>query len=71
MEVVGKLGHRPETALIHLGLAELEQLEGNSDEARAHLDACIPELEAMKMRPALERALALREMVGAPRGERP
>jgi hypothetical protein len=52
--------HRPETALVHLGLTELDIAEGQSDSAREHLAFCIPELEDMKMRPALERALALR-----------
>lgn len=45
--VAGKLEHRPELALIQLDLAELERREGNEDKERAHLDACIPELEAM------------------------
>jgi hypothetical protein len=54
-----RVQHRPELALIALDLAELDAAEGHSDAAREHLAFCIPELEDMKMRPALEKALAL------------
>jgi tetratricopeptide (TPR) repeat protein len=54
-----RIRQRPETALIHLGQAEL-LLDGSPvDQAEAldHLDFAIEELQAMKMQPALERAL--------------
>jgi hypothetical protein len=50
---------RPELALTHLELAEL-LLTGEADEpaeGMKHLDLAIDELRAMKMAPALERAL--------------
>jgi class 3 adenylate cyclase len=53
---------RPEIALTQLGLAEL-LLEHFPDERAAaldHLASAVPELRAMNMRPALERALRLR-----------
>ena len=62
--IATKIRHRPEIALIRLGLAELDAAEGHSDAAREHLAFCIPEFEAMKMRPGLERALALKERLG-------
>ena len=49
--------HRPELALLHLDLAELEQREGNLEATREHLDACLPEFEAMGMRPARRQGL--------------
>ncbi|MCX6020725.1 MAG: tetratricopeptide repeat protein [Chloroflexi bacterium] len=64
LEVATKLRHRPEIALTHLDLAELDAAEGHTQEAQARLAACIPELEAMGMAPALERAEALREALG-------
>jgi serine/threonine protein kinase/tetratricopeptide (TPR) repeat protein len=51
--------YRPEIALTRLQIAEL-LLEGGQkewDEAQMHLDAAIEEFRAMKMEPALERAL--------------
>jgi hypothetical protein len=45
-----RIGFRPEAALIRLAIAEL------GDGPIAHLDAAIPELRAMDMRPALNRA---------------
>jgi ATP/maltotriose-dependent transcriptional regulator MalT len=56
------LGHRPETALLHLSLAELliRDHDADSSEAQQHLELAIPALEAMHMRPALERAMRLR-----------
>jgi hypothetical protein len=51
--------HRPEVALTHLALAELLR-DGDAaeqTEAQGHLDFAIEEFRAMKMQPALERAL--------------
>ncbi|MHB8577565.1 MAG: AAA family ATPase, partial [Dehalococcoidia bacterium] len=75
---------RPETALTRLQLAELLAgplapnaggtfTEADGDErdlaeAREHLAFCIPEFEAMKMAPSLERARALQAQLGAPSG---
>jgi DNA-binding NarL/FixJ family response regulator len=65
LEASGKIRHRPELALTHVSLAEL-LLEGADDavrrEALEHLDLAIPELQDMKMQPALGRALALHEI---------
>jgi ATP/maltotriose-dependent transcriptional regulator MalT len=64
LEAAGKIRFRPELALTHLRLAELLFQEPDNaarSEAREHLDSAIPELMDMKMQPALERALALRE----------
>jgi hypothetical protein len=64
-----RIRNRPETALVRLGLAELllddaltltlsqREREQRHGEALAHLDFAIEELRAMKMQPALERAL--------------
>lgn len=70
LEAARSFGHRPEIALTRLGLAELDVAEGHVEAAQEHLAFCIPELEAMRMRPGLERALALREQLGEdrPRG---
>jgi DNA-binding CsgD family transcriptional regulator len=66
VQTAGKIGFRPELALAHLRLAEL-LLEEADDAARSEaverLDLAIPELRDMKMRPGLERALALREKI--------
>jgi DNA-binding CsgD family transcriptional regulator len=64
LETAGKLRFRPEVALAHLNLAQLLLQEGpGTKAARAegvtHLASAIPELRDMRMRPALERALAL------------
>jgi tetratricopeptide (TPR) repeat protein len=59
IEVASRVRHRPEIALSRLQLAEV-LLDGSDEEraqAAAHLDAAIDELRAMKMQPALERAL--------------
>jgi hypothetical protein len=53
---------RPEWALATLGLAEI--LEPGED-AQTYLDQAIAELQAMKMQPALERALARKELLKA------
>lgn len=52
---------RPEIALAHLGLAETLHAGFPRERvaARAHLESCLPEFEAMRMRPALERGQAL------------
>jgi hypothetical protein len=51
--------YRPEVALTRLQLAELllERYPAEGVEAQAHLDFVIEEFRAMKMQPALERAL--------------
>ena len=59
IEVATRVRHRPEIALSRLQLAEL-LLEGSTEEQKSaaeHLDFAIAELRAMKMQPALERAL--------------
>lgn len=61
LEIASNLDFRPEIVLIRLGLAELDAAEGHVEAAREHLAFCIPELEAMKMRPSLERAMRLRD----------
>jgi hypothetical protein len=50
---------RPETAITRLHLAELllDHYADEHVEAQAHLDFAIEEFRAMKMQPALERAL--------------
>ncbi len=65
LEVAQRVRHRPEIALTHLDLAELDAAEGHTQEAQAHLAACAPEFEAMGMAPALERAMRLRETLDA------
>jgi len=69
LEVCGRVHFRPEIALTRLALAELllddalaadvppEQREREHSEALSHLDFAIDEFSAMKMQPALERAL--------------
>jgi DNA-binding NarL/FixJ family response regulator len=61
LEAAGKIRFRPELALTHLRLAELLVDEGGVPAVLEHLNIAIPELQDMKMQPALERALALRE----------
>ncbi len=59
LEWATRVHHRPEIALTRLGMAEL-LLDGTPDnraEAQRHLDFAIEEFRAMKMQPALERAL--------------
>jgi hypothetical protein len=64
-EATARVRHRPEHALSRLDLAELllDESEGRTptiperEEAMAHLDFAIGEFRAMKMQPALERAL--------------
>jgi hypothetical protein len=53
---------RPEWALATLGLAEVLE---PGEEAQTYLDQAIAELQAMKMQPALERALARKELLKA------
>ena len=57
----------PEIALISLDLAELllEHYPDERDAAIEHLDFAIAELQAMKMQPALERALRHRGLLKA------
>lgn len=61
LQTARSLGHRPETALLHLSLAELLARDHAADPraVRQQLELAIPALEAMHMRPALERALRL------------
>jgi DNA-binding CsgD family transcriptional regulator len=62
IEIAGRISFRPEVALAHSRLGEL-QLKHYPDEradALAHLDFAIAEFEAMGMQPALDRALRLR-----------
>jgi DNA-binding CsgD family transcriptional regulator len=64
LESAGKIRFRPELALTHLRLAELllkEADDASRSEALEHLDLAVPELQDMKMQPALERALPLRK----------
>jgi DNA-binding CsgD family transcriptional regulator len=66
LEAAGKIRFRPELALTHVSLAELlvqEPDDAARSDALDHLEIAIPELQNMKMQPALERALALRENV--------
>ena len=66
LQVAGGVGFRPEIALTRLQLAELlEQRPEDRTEALAHLDFAIAEFRAMKMRPALERALAVQQCLAA------
>ncbi len=52
---------RLQTALIRFGVTEVDAAVGHPEAAREHLAVCIPELEAAKMRPGVEQALALKE----------
>jgi hypothetical protein len=67
LAVAGKVQNRPELALSRLQLAELlaEGTPAERTEGMAHLGVAISELEAMHMQPALVRALALRDRLGA------
>jgi tetratricopeptide (TPR) repeat protein len=62
LEVTTRMRHRPELALTHLQAAELllEHFPKERAEAMAHLNAAIPELRDMKMKPFLEKALKLK-----------
>jgi hypothetical protein len=53
---------RPEWALATLGLAEVLE---PGEEAQTYLDQAIAELQTMKMQPALQRALARKELLKA------
>ncbi|MEP7198941.1 MAG: AAA family ATPase [Chloroflexota bacterium] len=68
LEVAGKVRFRPEVALTRLQMAELMAGDpkgfGNPSGLREHLDFAITEFRAMKMQPALEHALKLRETMG-------
>jgi DNA-binding CsgD family transcriptional regulator len=65
LESAGKIAFRPEIALSHLHIAEQSLVDGDQAIALQHLDVALPELDDMKMRPALERALRVREMAAA------
>jgi DNA-binding CsgD family transcriptional regulator len=62
LEVCDKIGFRPETALLHLALAELclKHYPDETANATSHLDFATRELSEMGMKPSLERALRLR-----------
>ena len=62
-----KIRFRPELALTRFGLAELllEHYLEERDAAIEHLDFAISEFRAMKMQPALERALRHRRLLKA------
>jgi hypothetical protein len=67
LEIAGKIRFRPEVALTHLQLAEL-QLASYADEraeALDHLDFAIGEFREMKMQPSLERALRHKDVLKA------
>ena len=65
LQTARALRHRPETALIQLGVAGLlvRDDDAHPNEAHKHLVEATAALEAMHMRPALERALRLRPVV--------
>jgi DNA-binding CsgD family transcriptional regulator len=63
LETAGKIRFRPEIALAHLRLAELDLEESDDSVAFEHLNIAIPGLRDMKMHPALERGLILLEQV--------
>jgi hypothetical protein len=68
LEVAGKVRFRPEIALIRLQMAELLLDDADAakrTEAHAHLDFAIGEFRAMKMQPALERALRHKDLLKA------
>ena len=62
LEVTTQMRFRPELALTHLQNAELllEHFPKEKAEAMAHLNAAIPELRDMKMKPFLEKAMKLK-----------
>jgi ATP/maltotriose-dependent transcriptional regulator MalT len=72
LEIAGRLRFRPEIALTHLHLAELLHDGGTHEraQARAHLAAAIPELEAMAMQPALMKARRLQERLAGAKAAR-
>jgi DNA-binding CsgD family transcriptional regulator len=66
LDVAGKTRFRPELALTHLRLAELQVGDEQSaarSEALEHLALAIPELREMNMRLALEHGLSLVEQI--------
>jgi ATP/maltotriose-dependent transcriptional regulator MalT len=67
IEACTKIRFRPELALSQLELAELllEHYPDEHEEAVALLNEAVPELRAMKMQPALERALRHKGMLTA------
>jgi DNA-binding CsgD family transcriptional regulator len=69
LAAAGAIRFRPEMALTHLQIAEVLADEPRTQgDARQHLESAIEEFRAMKMRPALERALALRDRLQAGAG---
>jgi DNA-binding CsgD family transcriptional regulator len=63
-----KIRFRPELGLAHLSLADLLLEDGEESQALQHLLAAIPELEDMKMQPALEHGRSPLQQIqhGAP-----
>jgi DNA-binding CsgD family transcriptional regulator len=64
LAAAGRIRFRPEIALTQLAMAELfdrAPADRSRDRSHVDLDAVIAELEAMEMRPALERALRARD----------
>jgi DNA-binding CsgD family transcriptional regulator len=59
LESAGRIGFRPELALVHVQFSELLTDEGDLVGALQHLDLAIPELRSMQMVPALEHAQSL------------
>ena len=62
LDVAGRVGDRPETALIRLAMARtlFEHYPDERAEAKEHLDFALGEFQAMKMGPALEEAMRLK-----------
>jgi len=75
LDLAGRMRHRPESALVHLQLAELllagphpsPEGEGKTTRAEAleHLDFAIAGFREMKMQPSLERALRHKDVLKA------
>ena len=69
LEVCERLHFRPESALIHLELAEvlIMYFPNKNAEASEHLQTAIAEFQAMHMQPGLQRAMKLCARVSPPR----
>ena len=67
IKVCTEMPFRPELALSRFQLAELqfEHFPEERTEALEHLDFAISEFDEMKMKPSLEKALGLRQSLGA------
>jgi class 3 adenylate cyclase/tetratricopeptide (TPR) repeat protein len=62
LDAAGRVGSRPETALIRLAIARtlFEHYPDERAEAKEHLEFSLGEFQAMKMQPALEEAMRLK-----------